>query len=135
MAQTFANVFFLVAHVAVQPYTQRQMNHIESVALSLLVLESAMLTRFAAPYDNNVQLGLFFLIVLPAIIIVLIMVALRVRARGKSDSASKQDTIANDDGVVYSGFGESAAGNRAADVTISAESGSVEMEKPAALDA
>lgn len=45
-----------------QPYAQRSFNHIETLTLALLTLLSGVVTRYAAPYNQSVQIGLFVLL-------------------------------------------------------------------------
>ena len=68
MGFSFANLCFLMIHLTVLPYRQSSFNHMESTSLFLLALLSCLLTRYGAPYDNDVQIGIFLIVGIPAIL-------------------------------------------------------------------
>lgn len=56
-------------HTAVLPYAESSANRLETLSLFLLTLTSCLVTRYTAPYPESVQIGIFMLIGLPAVLL------------------------------------------------------------------
>lgn len=73
LAFTLLNFVSLLLHQFVHPFADARTNHLETGAYALLVIVSAILTGYQAPYPVSVQVALVVLVVPPALLLVLLI--------------------------------------------------------------